>query len=53
MVQIYMRIYVELPQSLCNIGFSDKRISSFEGAPVAQWVKRWSTDLAVPGLNPA
>ena len=22
-------------------------------APVAQWVKRWSTDLAVPSLSPA
>ena len=24
-----------------------------DGAPVAQWVKRWPTDLAVPGLSPA
>ena len=23
------------------------------GAPVAQWVKRWSTELAVPGSSPA
>ena len=23
------------------------------GAPVAQWVKRWSTDLAVPSSSPA
>ena len=23
------------------------------GAPVAQWVKRWATDLAVPGSSPA
>ena len=23
------------------------------GVPVAQWVKRWPTDLAVPGSSPA
>ena len=23
------------------------------GGPVAQWVKHWPTDLAVPGLIPA
>ena len=24
-----------------------------KGAPVVQWVKRWPTDLVVPGLRPA
>ena len=23
------------------------------GIPVAQWVKRWTTDIAVPGSSPA
>ena len=27
--------------------------TGFQGAPVAQWVKRWPTDLAVPGSIPA
>ena len=25
----------------------------YVGAPAAQWVKRWPTDLAVPGPSPA
>ena len=37
----------------CNILYNMcKCMLSFEswlGAPVAQWVKRWPTDLAVPG----
>ena len=28
-------------------------IPAFQGALVAQWVKRWPTDLVVPSLSPA
>ena len=28
-------------------------VSEFSGAPVAQWVKPWPTDLAAAGSNPA
>ena len=28
-------------------------LSIYIGAPVAQWVKRWPTDLAVPSSSPA
>ena len=27
--------------------------SVYHGAPVAQWVKRWPTDIAVPSWSPA
>ena len=35
---------------------SIQSVNSFHlsvGAPVARWVKRWPTGLAVPGLSPA
>ena len=30
-----------------------ERTPTFSGAPVAQWVKRWPTDLAVVSSSPA
>ena len=30
-----------------------KRLPGERGAPIAQLVKRWPTDLAVPGSSPA
>ena len=31
----------------------EPRLRMERGAPVAQWVKRWPADLAVPGSSPA
>ena len=33
--------------------FTDEENCHFKGASVAQWVTRWPTDLAVPGLSTA
>ena len=32
---------------------SGKESSTRAGTPIAQWVKRWPTDLAVPSSSPA
>ena len=45
-----MLIYVRLGHDKIIIKI---RIGIFDGVPLAQWVKRWPTDPAVPSSSPA
>ena len=36
----------------CHV-YVEGKFHEESGAPVAQWVKLWPADLAVPGLSPA
>ena len=38
---------------ICSYEIFPKGLKNELGAPVAQWVKRWPTDLAVPSSIPA
>ena len=41
----FVTVHLYYIYSFCDISYK-------LGAPVAQWFKRWPTDLAVPGSSP-
>ena len=51
----FVRLYEEIIHELhlCYATIISVDLAKYVGTPVAQWVKRWPTDLVVPSSSPA